>query len=156
MSKRSRPVRSRAVQLAVLAPVVLVGSLAIGLLARNSLLFQDLFGDSAAPQVAVAEADAREAALAKVAELKPELRGLVVERATRQMVSSVTDDEGLLQAVFDPPVDGFVYELTGPGSGQYQVVSGIVVVNAATGEVEAADFMEYNPPRDRPAVDDRD
>lgn len=63
----------------------------------------------------------------------------------RQRVSTVGDGEGMLKAVFDPPIEGYVFEFDGRGSGEYGAASGLVVVNAVTGEVEAADFMEYNP-----------
>lgn len=51
----------------------------------------------------------------------------------------------LLRAEFVPAVDGFVYELRARGTGEFTAASGLVVVNATTGEIETADVMEYNP-----------
>lgn len=143
--RRERPVRSRLVQTAILVPIVFIGSLAVGLLATNSELYQDLIGQAGAPQAVIGESDARTAAMAKLSELHPGIRGWLVERLERQTVVSVSDSEGLLRAEFSPAIEGWVFELRARGGSDFKVISGLVVVNAVTGEVEAADVMEYNP-----------
>ncbi len=145
MSKHYRAARGKAVRVGLLVPIVFVGSLGLGLLARNSEMVQDFFGDALAPQTIIAEGDARAAAFAKLSELHPNLSGWIVERVKRQSVTTVGDSEGLLKAEFAPAIDGFVYELRARRSGEFKAASGLVVVNAITGEVEAADVMEYNP-----------
>lgn len=145
MSKRYRPARAWTVRMGLLVPIVFVGSLGLGLLARNSELIQDLFGDGLAPETIIAEGDARAAALAKLSELHPDLTGWVIERVKQESVTTARDSDGLLRAEFVPAVDGFLYELRARGTGEFTAASGLVVVNATTGEIEAADVMEYNP-----------
>lgn len=133
------------VGIGILVPLAVALSLAVSLLARNSELYKDLFGSAGAPITAIAGGEAREAGLDKLAALHPEIADWVVERLEHSSkVELVSDNEGLLKAVFEPGVDAWVMELHAPGPAGYSHASSIVVVDAVTGEVLAADVMAYN------------
>jgi hypothetical protein len=92
------------------------------------------------------EVEATEAAFAKLRELEPALAGLSVaaSRHSGQLLRA-EDSEGRHIISQTNPINAWVLEFTGPTQGMYADITALVVVDAITGEVEAAQILQSNP-----------
>ena len=139
---RRRPARL------ILALAFVASTLAIGIAVQNSELLGRTVVGWLAPTTTTGETDATTTALAKLNELRPEVRRWTVQSAVlNTSLTEAEDATGRIRAVFsdmDEQPQGWVLQFSAPGQGGYSMISALVVVDATTGEVISADIARFN------------
>lgn len=85
------------------------------------------------------------AAMAKLSELEPSLRGLAIhERRLAPGLTRAEDATGRIVHTAGRPTDAWVFQIDAPAQDGYAAVSGLVVVDALSGEVLSAQLLQTN------------
>ena len=109
----------------------------------GSLTVTQVRAATAAP--AIDEATARRSALSKLHELRPDVDRFTVAHATHiSGVLQVEDSSGNVVFGSNRPTDAWVIELVAPGQQGFRFVSGDVIIDAQSGEIQAASVLMTN------------